>query len=155
MRLWHWFSVSRLSEFVWRRWHGEVPNEPLQVLDDRKALFERFLGTNSLRGVSRNAMSRLFWTAEVFFSEKHDYRLVEKIWKNQDFLQAILERELGLYPPAAEACLLELENRGEGERRKAVRVLNHILTTRVVETLDVDDVRGLIRGTVAYWSGTE
>ena len=145
MRVWHWLCIGQLQDFVWFRWHGRVPD---QITDDAmsRSLCERFLGNQTLRGVSRNALARLWWCGATLYSGVERYARACEALANQDFFQAIFEREFGLYPPAARACLRELADASEDERRAVTRRLNHYLTTVAVETLCEEDVRKLIRG---------
>lgn len=119
MRFWHWLCIEPFSQFVWFRWLGSVPEDPGLVLTP--ALSERFLGTASLRGVSRNALARLYWAARTLRESDDDYSLVDRALANQDFFQAIFERSLGLYRPAATACLKVLgESSEERDSREVV-----------------------------------
>ncbi len=143
MRLWHWLCIAQFPDFVWMRWVGQVPEQPSRALTP--AVSERFLGGQSLHGVSRNALARLYWCAEMLYSERDGYDLVHQVLSSQDFFQAIFEREFSLYPPAARACVRELAGASEDERREATRRLNHYLTTVVVEALREDEIRSLLR----------
>ena len=143
MRFWHHMCIVELPEFVWFRWFGARPEVPRPEMLT-PSLSERFLGSRSLRGVSRNALARLWWCAETLYSEGEGYTLVREALVNQDFFQAIFERQFGLYPPAARACLRSLKNATEGERREATRRLNHYLTTIELEALTEEDVVALL-----------
>lgn len=143
MRFWHWLCIEPFSRFVWQRWLGAVPDDPREAMTP--ALSERFLGTASLRGVSRNALARLYWTARTLRESTEDYSLVDQALGNQDFFQAIFERALGLYRPAAIACLNTLGGSSEDERRLALRRLNHYLTTIALEALDEDEISSYLR----------
>lgn len=145
-RFWHWLTTQPLREFVWCRWYGEVPDTPEEVLSS--ALAERFLGAASLHGFSRNAVARLYWAGETLYSDADDYRLAVEALHNQDFFQAIFERKLGLYRPAAVACLKALKDYDEKGRRDAVKRLNHYLTTISAETLQVEELEAVLTETV-------
>lgn len=142
MRLWHRLCVIEFPEFVWLRWLGRVPENVGTSLTD--AMVQRFLGSNTLHGVSRNALARLYWCAETLYSESEGYEWVRQALANQDLFQAIFEREFGLYPPAARACLRVLRNAGEQEHREATRRLNHSLTTIALESLTEEQIVRLL-----------
>jgi hypothetical protein len=144
MRFWHWLCILPLQDFVWYRWHGYIPEHPRRALSEHHALVGRFTGTPTLNGFSRNALSRLYWCASTLYSENEGFYWVELALQNQDLYQAIFERKFSLYPPAVKACLKELKDKTETERREATRRLNHHLTTIVLETLSEDDIRQLI-----------
>jgi hypothetical protein len=145
MKFWHWLTISVLSDLVWIRWNGSVPSDVAATLSTKPSLAERFLGSATLRGVSRNALARLWWCADALYSKGDGYQLVREALSKQDLFQAIFERQFGLYPAAARACLKTLSNKSEGEWREATRKLNHYLTTIVVESLTEEQVAELIQ----------
>lgn len=148
MRFWHWLCVAQLQEVVWHRWHGVIPDSPAAVLTANPALSDRFLGSNTLHGVSRNALARLWWCAESLRSDQDGYGLARQALAKQDLFQAIFERQFGLYPPAARACLRRFGGGdvSEKEWRDGTRRLNHYLTTIVLESLSEEDILELLAG---------
>ena len=144
MRFWHWLCIVPLQDFVWYRWHGQIPDAPGSVLNQNQALTGRFTGTSSLNGFSRNALTRLYWCAATLYTEEEGFHWVELILANQDLYQAIFERKFSLYPPAVKACLIELKDRSEAERREAIKRFNYHLTTIVLETLSEEDIRKML-----------
>lgn len=143
MRLWQWLCIAAFPEFVWHRWCGGIPSDMTAAL--RPSVVERFLGAPTLRGISRNTFARLWWCAECLYDERDGYKWVEAALANQDFFQGIFERELGLYPPAARACIRVLLDETEEQRRQALKRLNHLLTTIVLEVLDEQQIMNLLR----------
>jgi Family of unknown function (DUF6339) len=146
MRFWHWLCIAGLPDVVWCRWYGRVPDSPADVLAGNPSMVERFLGAGTLRGTSRNALARLWWCAESLCSGQNGYGLARQALARQDLFQAIFERQFGLYPPAARACLRRFGNSGVSERewRDGTRRLNHYLTTIVLEALSEDEIMGLL-----------
>ncbi|HYF80526.1 MAG TPA: DUF6339 family protein [Symbiobacteriaceae bacterium] len=146
MRFWHWMCVNQFPMFVWARWHGQVvaPADAPGILGNQPALVERFLGTASLRGVSRNALARLWWCAETLSDGGRDYSLVREALINQDFFQAIFERKLGLYPATARVLLRVLRDAKEKQRRDVIKRLNHYFTTIVQESLEEEEIERLL-----------
>ena len=144
MGFWQWLCIVGLPDVVSWRWYGAAtaPGEALE----RPALAERFLGAGTLRGVSRNALSRLWWCARSLHSRDDGYRLAHEVLAKQDLFQAIFERDFGLYPPAARACVRHFADASEGEWRRGTLRLNHLLTTVALETLSEDDVLELLSG---------
>ena len=144
MGFWHWLCIAGLPEVVSWRWYGAatIPTEALK----QRALAERFLGAGTLRGVSRNAFARLWWCAESLYSADDGYHLTRQVLTRQDLFQAVFERDFGLYPPAARACVRHFESASEEEWRRGTLRLNHYLTTIVLETLSEEDVLELLSG---------
>jgi hypothetical protein len=144
MRFWHWLCIVPLRDFVWYRWYGQIPDDPRTALSQNQALIGRFTGTASLNGFSRNALTRLYWSAATLYTEEEGFHWIELVLSNQDLYQAIFERKFSLYPPAVRACLIELKDRSEAERREAIKRFNYHLTTIVLETLTEDDIRKVL-----------
>ena len=144
MNMWHWLCVVPLSEVVWLRWTGTIPRGHVPLVTT--SIAGRFLGSSTLNGVSRNTLARLWWCAETLFSHEEDYRLVGQAFEKQDLFQAIFDRQFGLYPPAARACVRVLKDTNEEHWRSATRRLNHVLTTTVLEALDEEQIAGLLDG---------
>ena len=138
MHMWHWLCVDAFSNIVWYRWYGNIPDEISDKISP--SLAERFLGTPTLHGISRNALARLWWCVESLYSESDKYDLVNIALGNQDFFQTVFDRGFCLHIPAAKACLRTLRNASEDERREAVRELNHYFTTIAVEALSEEDI---------------
>jgi hypothetical protein len=131
---------------VWKRWLGNIPDSPAVALESG-SLWQRFLGNQSgkstLSGMSRQALARLWWCAEILGTED-GYRLARTAVRRQDLYQAVFEREFGLYPPAARACIKFFDGRSENEAREGTRRLNQLLSTLVLETLDEDDIMQML-----------
>jgi Family of unknown function (DUF6339) len=147
MRLWHWMAVTQLQDYVLRRWcrleeiHEELVLPPAQM--------ERFLGRPTLRGVSRNAVARLYWVADALYSPEEGYSLVDTVLGNQDFFQNIFERKFGLYPPAAKVCARQLSEASEADRRRALKLLNLYASTIALESLEESNIIPLVASTTA------
>ena len=138
MQFWHWLCICQFRDIVWYRWYGHIPTNFSGIIST--SLAERFLGAPTLHGISRNAFARLWWCTEALYNEEDKYDLVYIVLSRQDFFQAVFERELGLYVPAARACVLVLKDSSEDERRQATKELNHYFTTIVAEALGEEDI---------------
>lgn len=138
MATWHWLTSTVFRDYTLFRWcKGVKPSADMELTDQQKG---RFLGTATLNGVSRNALARLFWGAEVLHSESDGYDLVENVFANQDFATGLLERLFCLHPPASRACARNLVGLSEDPRREALRRLNYSASTITVEALTEEDV---------------
>lgn len=148
MRFWQWLCVSIFPEVVWGRWYGPVPaqGDIPRVLEGKSALRERFLGSASLRGISRNTFARLWWCGESLVSgdKPDDYSSARKVLEKQDLFQNIFEREFGLFGPAARACLRKYGDASEKEWRKGTALLNYYLSTIALETLNEEEIHRLL-----------
>lgn len=144
MRFWHWLCTSQFQHIVWYRWYGRIPTDFSGIISP--SLAERFLGAPTLHGVSRNTFARLWWCAEALHSEADGYDLVAMALSSQDLFQGIFERKLGLYVPAARACVRALGNCSDAARRRATKELNHYFTTIAAEALTEEEIVSSLLG---------
>jgi uncharacterized protein DUF6339 len=135
MRMWHWLAIKRFPDFVWIRWDGKVPADVASALA-RGGMAARFLGNRSLRGRNRNALARLFFTAEILYDQKEGYRLATTAFANQDRHTSLFERKMGLLPEAAKALIRVTQKMGSEEIQKTAKRLNHIGSALVLDTVD-------------------
>jgi hypothetical protein len=149
-RVWHWLSTStQLREYVWLRWHGMVPAVPQEALT-QAGLATRFLGSASINGQMRNALSRIFLTVETLCNGLDDIdqgiSLAESALKNADLHLQLFERELSLHPAVARAAVRAFHDwKGEALRAPLIR-LNRLATTLVIEDLDDEAAFRLLTG---------
>ena len=139
--MWHWVTTYPMRDFVVARWLPSVDLASQDGLTRSEA--DRFLGGPSLVGFARNALARLYWSADALVQDPDDSSLVPTLLGNQDFFVGVFERRIGLYPPAAQACAIALADSSESERRNVLARLNFVLSTSVMEELD--------RATLVAW----
>jgi hypothetical protein len=146
MRLWHWLAAKRFAEFVWTRWHGSIPDQAdIGTALARGGMNDRFLGKSTLRGRNRNALSRLFFTAEILYDKGDGYRLAASAFANQDRHTSLFEREMGLVRAAAKALIRATRGMGSEEIQKTAKRLNHIGSSLVFETVDERELTTLLK----------
>lgn len=142
-RLWVWLSTAtHLKEFVWLRWHGLVSSDPVAALAEGDAA-RRFHATGSLVGLARNGLARLYWTVHTLADgadPEEAEALTRTVLQNTDLHLNVFERRLGLFPPAARAAVKTLEGVPEEQHRRALRRLNRLATTTVLERLEEDEI---------------
>jgi len=115
--VWNWLCVEVFLDLAWERWADGVslPADPVErgrlVGPDggSHALSGRLLASPSLRGLGRNAMSRLWWAGEVLH-EGDDYDLAEKAINRSQLWVDLFERRLGLHVPLARIFVEKLES---------------------------------------------
>lgn len=147
-RMWMWLSTAtHLKEFVWLRWHGLVSSDPVTALSGSDAA-RRFHAANSLVGLARNGLARLYWTVETLADgadPQEAEELTSQVLQNADLHLNIFERRLGLHPATARAAVRTLANLGEDGHRRALRRLNQLATTTVLERMSEAEVAELLR----------
>ena len=140
-RMWQWLTTVPFRQYVIARWAPECDLNPGAA--GKSNIHQRFCGAESISGVARNALGRLFWVAEAT-STSGDYELTRRAFKNADLLVGVFERRLGLEPRLARTCIEKLEGVGEPIHRVALRILNYSLSTVVVEVLSDSEVDALV-----------
>jgi hypothetical protein len=108
-------------------------------------MVDRFLGNKSLRGKNRNALSRLFFTAEILHDKADGYKLAAAAFSNQDRHTSIFEREMGLVPAAAKALIRATKGMGSEDIQKTAKRLNHMGSALVLETTDEKELVDLLK----------
>jgi len=131
---WHWMTTSPLKEFVIHRWPaketGEYPAE-------------RYLGNQTLNGVNRNGLARLYWTAEATV-EDDSYELTETVLTNADLHLQIFDSSFCLDDRLVKTCIRLLNDVGEHVHRKALLLLRIRIRTTVIEALDGQQLEDLV-----------
>ncbi len=142
MRFWQWLTAEQFAEYVLRRWApGFDVDLDVSLTPGQQA---RFLGSSSLVGMSRNALARLFWCADVLVDRHGNYELAGRMLSNQDLFAGVFERRFGLVPTVARVCAISLPDLREDDRRLALRRLNLRASTVVLEVATDDDVHRLL-----------
>ncbi len=147
-RVWHWLCTStQLREYVWLRWHGMVPAVPQDALA-QSGLAIRFLGSASINGQMRNALSRIYLTVETLSDGLNDadegISLAESALRNSDLHLQLFDRELSLHPAVARAAVRAFHDwKGNDLRPRLIR-LNRLATTLVIEDLNDEEAERLL-----------
>jgi len=147
MQFWHWLCLGPLRPYVLARWCDGL--EPKSASTLGPAPLRHFIGSSSMVGFARNAATRLYWIADVSFSERSDYSAVPTLFGNTDLMSGIFERKLGLDRRAALHFSERLAPEKEKIRREVLRDLNLVLTTTALEFLSVDDLKELVEQLVS------
>jgi hypothetical protein len=149
MRIWHWLTVVRYPDVVWRRWRGSVPTDPEEgfvVGGGRRPIpAVRFLGTASINGHGRNTFARLFFAAErLLGSDGDDYELVRSLFSSQELHLGLSDREYGLLPHVNRVLTRRLAGRPDLEVRAGVRNLNALGGSICLDLLDETEIEQLL-----------
>ena len=131
--MWHWLTTTLFKDYVIARW-WDHKGEFDSWLETGGAT-EHFLGSNSNAGFARNAVARVFWTAEMTLVGS-SYDLTEKILSVPDLHAGIFERDLGLEPRLAKICIDKMHHLKESHRRAAVRYLRIQMTAIPFEAIN-------------------
>jgi hypothetical protein len=145
MRFWQWMSIHRFPNLVWRRWGSGPPSDIKSALSQR-GLSPRFLGNrSSLRGRHRNALSRLFFAADMLYDKEEGYKLAGSAFTMQDRHTSLFEREMGLVPAAARALIRLTSAMDSKQIQRTAKRLNHIGSTLVFEFMEERELISLLK----------
>ncbi len=129
IRCWRFLAVVPLRSHVLARWMPEW-NPDVGALTSAQA--QRFLGSQSNQGFSRNAIGRLWRVVDAL----DDPDLVDLVLDDQNLFATVFERDLGAHRPTARACVRVLAGRSDDEKLRATQELNMLAATVALEALD-------------------
>lgn len=156
-RLWTYLAFGTFRDYMEKRW-------PL-ITDDsesdgwKRRVLDRWLLHNGsiTRGrLVRHGISRLWWVAHLTFSPSAEdgiaqddpYAYTKEVFKREDRLNAIFDREVGAFPTVATAVLDHAAALGDSATDKYVQSIMQYLTLingyRDVGILDVGALNKLI-----------
>jgi hypothetical protein len=144
MRMWQWMTIVRFPDLVWERWNGERPSDIKAALA-KSGLAARFLGNASLRGRHRNALSRLFFAADMLYDKRDGYKLAGSAFQMQDRHTSLFEREMSLVPAAAKALIRLTHSMDSKQIKRTAKRLNHIGSTLVFEFMEERELLELLK----------
>lgn len=152
-RLWTYLAFANYREYMEKRW----PLEDIRSWKGR--VQDRWLMLNSSRGsLVRHGVARLWWVAALTYDAKKDYRLsketdnsfayTEEVFRNEDRLNALFDREAGALPELVKAVLEHASQGGsyatDGHIRELMKELTLVYGYRDLSFLDRDAVRALV-----------
>jgi Family of unknown function (DUF6339) len=144
-RFWHWLSSVEFQTYVLERWALGVDLGLEEPLSPSQA--GRFLGNPGMHGFGRNALARLFWTAEAMGDASEGYQSTKAFFAKQDLVLGVIEREFGLIPEVLRACTRYFADKGADGRegwRESLRRLNLRASTVQLEGASEQDIIALL-----------
>ena len=141
IRCWRFLAVVPLRRYVLARWMPEW-NPDVGALTSAQA--QRFLGSQSNQGFSRNAIGRLWRVIDAL----GDSELVDLVLDDQSLFATVFERDLGAHRPTARACVRVLAGRPDDEKLRATQELNILAATVALEALDQSAIERHLLGFV-------
>lgn len=138
--LWHWLAVVRFPEFVRHRWQ----------YSSEAAMREKFFGAGS--DLYSNALHRLWWIAELTH-DGDDYSRTLGVFENQTVVNKVFDRWFARYEPGVQVLCEELEGHPSSTVEEVTNRFNHALTNVQLEGMDREDVRRVVRESIAEVEG--
>jgi hypothetical protein len=117
--MWSWLAVDLFPEYVRWRWQGRFGSDGIHS----GTALKRFVG-----GDRDNALSRLWWGAELF-RDGDDYAPAVQAFVKQDVPNTWLILDAVHHPAAAQAGLRILPTLGSKPINRLSTALDHVLTT--------------------------
>jgi len=121
---WWWLTARQFPRLVRSRWGREGETKR-----------ERMLG-----GLGRNALSRLWWGAELVREFDVDGKYLKLLFGNQDVFEAIIGRNLGKNPMALKVILDVLGKRPGKTARETIREFRVLLSTLMLEAMEEGEI---------------
>jgi Family of unknown function (DUF6339) len=118
--MWWWLSVVRYPELVRRRF-ADIKKDTIDA--------NRMIGMKR----HRNAFARLWWGGQMVHELDPWEAYVRMLFSNQDVFEALIGRDLGKYPRALRIILGVVEGKPGLQARLAIRDLQMLLSTMVLE----------------------
>ena len=138
IRMWQFFCLVPFRAFVMDRWldgwdpeHGALTTEQLR----------RFIGSQSNVGFSRNALARIWRAIDTL----EDPGLVDLMLDDQGLFQTVFQRDYGLHPPTARACVIVLAGESENVQFEVTKRFNMLASTVCIEALDQRQLEAHLR----------
>lgn len=116
-RFWEWLSIAELTNYVVARW--VVDNTNLT-----RANIGRFTCGTGVSRVATNALSRLYWTADVSWTVRGDYSGLTNLLSKADLHKTLFTNELCLQP---RLCLAHVDEMIKGYKEKDAREMVKLL----------------------------
>lgn len=138
IRCWRFLAVVALRPYVTARWMPEW-NPETGALTTVQA--QRFLGSQSNVGFSKNALARLWRAVDAL----DDPELVDLALDDQRLFSTVFERDLGAHRPTARVCVRLLAGQSEDVHLRTTHDLNQLASTVVLEALDEAEVERIVR----------
>jgi hypothetical protein len=143
-QFWEWLAAERFRDLVWERWwDGNPPKDFAEAQVQPPSKWRRFECRRTMNGMSRNAISRLFWAGELLVTG-NDYSLAEAMFGKQEIQQQIFDRLFGLHAPAAKAFVKTCIGKTDDQVQKLGERLNEYASTIAVEFLDENEIESLL-----------
>jgi hypothetical protein len=125
---WWWLCVCRYPDIVRRRWADAIGLSA-----------DRMFGSGTR--LTRNALARLWWGAEMTHETTDPDRYAQMLFANQDVYEALVGRSIGNHPLAVETILDVVEGENGKLAREAVKRFRHLLSTLVLEGMTKEQIR--------------
>ena len=138
IRMWQFLCLVPFRDFVMRRWLGGWDPERGALTSQQ---LRRFIGSQSNLGFSRNALARIWRAIDIL----EDPALVDLLLDDQGLFQSVIQRDYGMHPPTARACVSVLAGESEGVQFEVTKRFNMLASTVCIEALDQSQVEAHLR----------
>lgn len=156
-RLWSYLSLATYRQYMEQRWplhkSSTDPEAWKRRVRDRWIIH---IGSVTRGRLVRHGIARLWWVSHLTYEPKSDesiamddpYAYAREVFKSEDRLNAIFDREVGAYPKVMRAVLEHAADVGDRATDKYLHKIMQFLTLvhgyRDVGVLDLSVVRQLI-----------
>lgn len=157
-RLWSYLTLATYREYMEKRW--PLKESSTDVDSWKRRVKDRWIlhpGSVTRGRLVRHGIARLWWVSHLTYqpkasegiASKNPYAYAREVFKNEDRLNAIFDREVGAYPNVIFAVLDHAADLGGKATDKYLHKIMQYLTLvhgyRDVGVLDYSVVQGLIK----------
>lgn len=136
MRFWQWVSLNPMQEYVKWRWSIDLENKPSH--------YSRFLGTGGIRGLSQNAISRIYTPAALLLPEVDGVELLESLFDKAQKELSIFQSESCLNRRVLIAVVKATKGKNQRESKNTIMKLNALKYTKCFEVMTEDEILDLL-----------
>ena len=147
-RLWTFLTHGKFWTYMRKRWPVELKNNKVDFILERY-----FITTINTRSFLRNGIARLWWYSKLTFDKKREdpFELTKTLLKDQDLVQSILERNLGLNKNILTGYLEYIQDKNlfgsdtaRELRRQAAEFLNLSGGVRILPSFSKNEIKDIL-----------
>lgn len=136
MRFWQWASLYPMQEYV--KWRFSID------LENKASHYSRFLGTGGIRGLSQNAVSRIFTPASLLLPEKDGEELLASLFDKAQKEQSIFQSESCLSHHTLIAAVKATKGMGKNDSKRVIMKLNSLKFSKCFDLMSENEIIALI-----------
>ena len=152
-RLWTYLAFVTYREYMEKRWPLKGTGNWKNRVKDRWLLHN---GSVTRGRLVRHGIARLWWVSHLTFAAAENagiakddkYAYTKEVFKSEDRLNALFDREVGAFPAVIKAVLSHAASRGEAATDNHIRRIMQYLTLingyRDMGMLDLSTVNDLV-----------
>jgi hypothetical protein len=136
MRFWQWVSLYPMQDYVNWRWSIDLEN--------KSSHYSRFLGTGGIRGLSQNAIARIYTPASLLIPEPEGDELLISLFDKAQKEMSIFQSESCLNRKVLIAVVKATRGKNQQNSKKDIMKLNALKYTKCFELMSEEEIIDLL-----------